>query len=100
SNPVFPGLSRERQMEAARLQRDDALHQLRERELALRADLAIGLASVRTAWESARLEERNQTFADEQLRLARERYQLGAISFVVLADAETLKAQADRQLVQ
>jgi outer membrane protein len=97
SIPVFQGLDRERQMDAARLQRDDARLLLREQELALKADLAIGLSAVRTAYQSALLEQRNQTFADEQLRLARERYQLGAITFVDLVDAETGKAQADRQ---
>jgi outer membrane protein len=97
SIPIFPGLGRERQVEAARLQREDADYQVREQELALRSDLAIGLATVRTAYQSALLEERNQAVADEQLRLARERYQLGAITFVELVDAETVKAQADGQ---
>ena len=97
SIPIFPGLSRERQVEAARLQREDAEYLVREQELALRTDLAVGLASVNTAYQSALLEQRNQTVADEQLRLARERYQLGAITFIDLVDAETVKAQADRQ---
>jgi outer membrane protein len=97
SVPIFPGLSRERQLESARLQREDAEYQVREQELALRSDLAVGLGAVRTAYQSALLEERNQVVADEQLRLARERYQLGAITFIDLVDAETVKAQADRQ---
>jgi outer membrane protein len=97
SIPIFPGLTRERQMEAARLQREDAEYQVREQELALRSDLAVSLGSVRTAYQSALLEERNQTLADEQLRLARERYQLGAITFIDLVEAQTVKAQADLQ---
>jgi outer membrane protein len=97
SIPVFPGLSRERQVEAARLQREDAEYLVREQELALRSDLAVGLGVLRTAYQSALLEQRNQTVADEQLRLARERNQLGAITFIDLADAEGVKAQADRQ---
>jgi outer membrane protein TolC len=70
---------------------------VREQELALRSDLAVSLGSVRTAYQSALLEERNQTLADEQLRLARERYQLGAITFIDLVEAQTVKAQADLQ---
>jgi outer membrane protein len=97
SIPIFPGLSRERQVEAARLQREDAELLVREQELTLRSDLAVGLGAVRTAYQSALLEQRNQTVADEQLRLARERYQLGAITFIELADAETVKVQADLQ---
>jgi outer membrane protein len=99
SIPIFPGLSRERQLEAARLQRDDAEYLVREQELALRSDLAVGLGAVNTAYQSALLEQRNQTVADEQLRLARERYQLGAITFIDLVDAETVKTQADRQRI-
>ncbi len=96
SLPIFQGFSRQRQLEAAKLQRDDLRQQVREQELALRADLAVGLANVRTAYRSAQLEARNLALAEEQLRLARERYRLGAITFVDLADAETVKAQADR----
>jgi outer membrane protein len=99
SIPIFQGLSRQRNLESARLQRDDLAHQVREQELALEADLAIGLANTRTAYQSALLEERNRTLADQQLRLARERYQLGAITFVALVDAQTVLAQADRDQI-
>ena len=95
SIPIFSGLSRQRNVEAARLQRDDFSQQIREQELQVQADLAIGLANVRTAYQSALLEERNRELAEQQLNLARERYQLGAITFVELVDAQTLFAQAD-----
>ncbi|MBI4522177.1 MAG: TolC family protein, partial [Gemmatimonadetes bacterium] len=71
-------------------------HRERELELQLRADIAAGLAAVETAYQSAQLEARNQLVADEQLRLAQERYRLGAASFLELVEAETLKAGADR----
>ena len=64
--------------------------------MSLSAELRIGLANVRTAYQSALLEQRNQDLAEQQLRLARERYQLGAITFVELTDAQTVLAQADR----
>ena len=96
SIPIFQGFSRQRNLEAARLQRDDLALQLRDQEISLRADLAIGLANVRTAYQSALLEQRNQELAEQQLRLARERYQLGAITFVELMDAQTVMAQAER----
>ena len=99
SIPIFQGLSRQRNLEAARLQRDDLGYQVREQELALEADISIGLANVRTAYESALLEERNRALADQQLRLARERYRLNAITFIELVDAQTLLAQADRDRV-
>lgn len=96
SLPIFQGLSRQRQVEAAEVQREDLRHNLREQELALRADIATGLATLRTAYRSARLEERNQATADEQLRLARERFTVGLADFVELLDAEGVKAEADR----
>ena len=94
--PIFQGLSRQRNLEAARLQRDDLGYQVLEQELALDADLSVGIASVRTAYQSALLEERNRALADQQLNLARERYRLNAITFVELVDAQTVLAQADQ----
>lgn len=100
SVPIFTGFTRQRNREAARLQRDDQAQRVREQELALQADLAIGLENVRTAYESALLEERNRVLAEQQLDLARERYQLGAITFVELVDAQTVlaRAEADRTI--
>ncbi len=95
SVPIFSGLSRQRNLEAARLQREDLVEQVREQEIALEADIAIGVANVRTAYESALLEERNRALAEQQLSLARDRYQLGEINFVDLVDAQTVLAQAE-----
>ena len=88
-------MRRQRNVEAARRQRYDLVEQIREQEIALEADISIGLANVRTAYQSALLEERNRELADQQLRLARERYQLGEITFVDLVDAQTVLAQAE-----
>jgi outer membrane protein len=95
SIPLFTGLNRQRNLAAARLQQEDFQEQVREQELAVRADLAIGLENTRTLYESALLEDRNRDLAQRQLDLARERYQLGAITFVELMDAQTTFAQAD-----
>ncbi len=95
SVPIFTGLSRQRSLEAARLQRDDAIEQIREQEIALEADLSIALANIRTQYQSALLEERNRLLAEQQLDLARDRYQLGEITFVDLVDAQTVLAQAE-----
>ncbi len=99
SIPIFQGLSRQRNLEAAKIQRQDLAQQVRQQEIALRADLSVGLANVQTAYQSALLEERNQQLAAEQLRLARERYQVGSTTFVDLVNAQTVKAQADRDRV-
>jgi outer membrane protein len=96
SVPIFQGLSRQRNLEAAKLQRDDLMHQVREQEIALEADIAVGLANVRTAYQSALLESRNRDLATRQLDLARERYRLNAITFVELVAAQTQLAAAQR----
>lgn len=97
--PVFQGLARGRQLEAARVQRSDAEHQVRAQRNALRIDLTIALRTVTTAYRSVTLGTSNREVANEQLRLAGERYRLGAISFVDLVDAETVKIEADQAFV-
>ncbi|MCY4571494.1 MAG: TolC family protein [Gemmatimonadetes bacterium] len=96
SIPIFQGLSRQQQVEGARAQLFDARFQVQEQELALRADIETRVAEVRTAYETSLIEERNQALADEQLRLAQERYRLGLLNFIALSEAVTVKARADR----
>ena len=99
SLPVFQGLSRQRQVTEAQVRLDDLDLGLREEELALRADIAATLAMVRTAYQAALIEEQNQTVADEQLRLARERFTVGLADFLELLEAETLKVEADQEQI-
>jgi outer membrane protein len=99
SLPLFQGLRRQREVEVARVAEEDTRLQLRDQELRLRADLASGLSTLRTAYEAALIEEENQVWANEQLRLAQERYRLGAATFLELGEAETVKAQADREFI-
>ncbi len=99
SLPIFQGLRRQRDVEAARIAEEDSRFQLRDQELRLKADLASGLSTLETAYEAALIEEENQVWADEQLRLAQERYRLGAATFLELIEAETVKAQADRDRI-
>ena len=99
SLPIFQGLSRQREVTEARVQLDDLDLSLREQELALRADIATTLATVRTAYQAALIEDQNQIVADEQLRLARERFTVGLADFLELLEAETLKVEADREQI-
>src|SRR5690606_35920215 len=97
SVPIFLGLARERQVEQARAAADDARHQRRAAELRLRTEVQAAHGALVTAYRTALLQERNRQAADEALRLARERYRLGAASFLELSEAETAKARADRE---
>jgi outer membrane protein len=96
SLPIFQGFSRERNVEAARAASLDARHRARGEELRIKTDVATAYLNLKTAQQSVVLETRNRELADEQLRLARERYRLGVASFLELQDAVTIKARADR----
>ncbi len=96
SVPIFQGLNRQHQVESARLERRNAAHRLRERELAVRVDIARLLAEARTAYETVQMEARNQELLEAQLRLARNEFELGNIAFLQLSEAEAERAQADR----
>jgi len=99
SLPIFQGLRRQRELEAARVAEQDTRLQVRDQEIRLKADLASSLSTLNTAYEAALIEDQNQVWADEQLRLAQERYRLGAATFLELVEAETVKAQADRDRI-
>jgi outer membrane protein len=96
SVPVFQGLTRQRQLDAAHASDEASRLRLRGEELRVRADVLASLGSLRAAYRAVRLEERNRALAEDQVRLARERYRVGAASFVELLEAETMKARADR----
>jgi len=99
SLPIFQGLSRQRQVTEAQVRLDDLDLNLREQEIALRADIATTLATVRTAYQAALIESQNQILADEQLRLASERFAVGLTDFLEVREAETLKVEADREQI-
>ncbi len=99
SLPIFQGRRRQRDLASARIAEKDVRYQIRNSELALKANIASGLANLQTAYEAALIEDENQVWADEQLRLAQERYRLGLATFLELVEAETVKAGADRDRI-
>lgn len=99
SLPLFQGFSRQRRIEQARLAAGDARHRRRAEELRVRTEVEAAFLSLTTARRVVTLEERNVELAADQLRLARDRYELGAGSFIELLEAETIKARADRALL-
>lgn len=95
SIPVFQGLSRQHQVESAAAQADDVRHRLRGEEIRIRTEVEAGLLNLEAAYQAHALEVRNRALAEDQLRLARERYRVGAASFLELMEAETVMARAD-----
>ncbi|HEY0672584.1 MAG TPA: TolC family protein [Longimicrobiales bacterium] len=96
SLPIFQGFTRERNVELAKATSLDAEHRARGEELRIKTDVATAYLNLKTAQQSVALETRGRDLASEQLNLARERYRLGAASFLELQDAVTIKARADR----
>jgi outer membrane protein len=96
SLPIFQGFNRELQIEQAKAAVSDARHRVRSEELRLKTEIAAAFTTAQTARQSVTLEQRNRELAAEQLVLARERYRVGAASFIELQEAETIKARADR----
>ncbi len=96
SLPVFDGLRRERRVEEARVAAGDADLAVRARENRLAMEVGAGLLAVRTAYGTARLQEEVVGNAAQELRLARERFRLGAAAAVAVTDAQTSLAEAER----
>lgn len=96
SVPLFQGFAQKQRVEQARANARDARHRVRAQELQLRTDVVSAHETLLTARRIVAIEEQNREQAAEQLRLERERYRLGATSFIDLLNAETLRAQADR----
>lgn len=96
SIPIFQGMERRRQVEVARIEEDNAFLRLQESEQGVRTEVASLLAQARTARALAELEERNRQVAEAQLRLARNEFEVGTGTFLQVAEAETVAAQADR----
>jgi len=96
SLPLFNGWSRERQVEDARVQRDNAELAVRSQELKLRTDLGSALLNLQTAYGVAQLQEQVVGRATEELRLAQERFRFGVASSVEVTDAQTSLALAEQ----
>jgi outer membrane protein len=95
SLPLFRGFDRQLQVEQAIARRNDLDYQVRGLELQVRADVTEAVHNLETAYQTVLLQEENTRTAREELRLAQERYQLGAGTFLELLDSQTLAAQAE-----
>ncbi|HEV3051558.1 MAG TPA: TolC family protein [Longimicrobium sp.] len=99
SLPLFDGLSRERRIEDARVQEADARYAVRAEELRLTRDVRTGLLNAQTAYRTAQLQRQVAENAAEELRMARERFRLGATNSLEVTDAQTRLAEAERAVI-
>ncbi|HEX5871270.1 MAG TPA: TolC family protein [Longimicrobium sp.] len=99
SLPLFDGLNRERRVEEARVQEADAQLAVRAEEQRLGRDVRTGLLNAQTAFRTAELQRQVAENATEELRMARERFRLGAANSLEVTDAQTRLAEAERAVI-
>ncbi len=99
SYPIFSGFDRAASISQAEAAREDADLAARDRELALRAEVAQRFYEVQRQYQTVEIQESNRTSAQDQLDLASERYRLGQGSFFELLEAQLLFQTAERDRV-
>jgi outer membrane protein len=97
--PIWDNFTRERTLQTARIQADDAAQARRAEELNRRTLVARNILGLKTAYRTVAIEERNAASAGESLELARERYRLGAGQILELTQAQEQKVRADQAYV-
>jgi outer membrane protein len=96
SLPIFTGLNRQQQVEEANIARLNAREQVRAQELRVEVEIETALRNLETAHRSALLQRQIRETAEEELRLAEERFRFGATTSVEVVDAQASLAEAER----
>jgi outer membrane protein len=99
SLPIFQGFSRALRVSQAKQQQLDAEELLRARDLQLEADVTGRYLGLNSAYEAIGVQKSNMDAAQEQLRLAQDRYRLGSGNALEIADAQNGLQQAEGQYV-
>jgi outer membrane protein len=99
SLPIFTGFSRSLRLSQARAQQDDADEEVRARRLAVRSDVHARYLALNTFFQAISVQVASREAARDQLRLAQERYRLGAGSALEVSDAQNAVQQAEGDYV-
>jgi outer membrane protein len=100
SYTVFQNYSREQSLVLARIAEDNADATLRDTKAAAQQNLVTFLSNYETAQQTIELELLTIQSADENLRVVRQRYNLGAAAQVDVITAEAALDAARAQLIQ
>lgn len=95
SLPIFTGFSRSLRLSQARAQQDDADEEVRARRLAVRSDVQARWLGLQTAFQAIAVQSSSREAARDQLRLAQDRYRLGAGTALELSDAQNAVQRAE-----
>ncbi|MEO8088770.1 MAG: TolC family protein [Gemmatimonadales bacterium] len=99
SLPIFTGFSRSLRLSQARAQEDDAEEEVRARRLQVRTDVHSRYLGLQTAYQAIGVQGASREAARDQLRLAQERYRLGAGAALEVSDAQNAVQQAEGDYV-
>jgi len=95
SLPIFTGFSRHLRLSEARAQQDDADEDVRARRLLVRSDVQARYLGLQTAFQAIAVQASSRDAARDQLRLAQDRYRLGAGTSLELSDAQNAVQRAE-----
>jgi outer membrane protein len=95
SLPIFTGLQRETRVSQAKASRDDATEQLRAQTLLVRSQVTSRYLAINATYEAIGVATANRIAANDQLKLAQDRYRLGNGTALELSDAEGAVQRAE-----
>lgn len=99
SLPLFTRFSRPLAVSQAQAQAEDAQYLADGRRLQLRTQVSEAYYSLRTAFATIGIQGTNREAAQEQLRLATERYRVGSGTFFELLDAQLAAQRAEADYI-
>ncbi len=99
SLPIFTGFSRSLRVSQARALEQDADEDARARRLLVRSDVHARYLGLQTSYQAIAVQGANREAARDQLRLAQDRYRLGAGTSLEVSDAQNSVQQAEGDYV-
>ena len=97
--PIFTGFGRSLRLSQARAQEQDADEAARALRLQVRTDVQARYLGIQTAYQAISVQAANRESARDQLRLAQDRYRLGAGTSLEASDAQNAVQQAEGEHV-
>jgi outer membrane protein len=99
SLPIFTGFSRSLRLSQARAQQEDADEEVRARQLSVRTDVHARYLGLQTSYQAIAVQASSRESARDQLRLAQDRYRLGAGTALELSDAQNAVQRSEGDYV-
>ena len=99
SLPIFTGFSRSLRLSQARAQEGDVEEEVRARRLQVRTDVHSRYLALQTSYQAIGVQGTSRDAARDQLRLAQDRYRVGAGTALEVSDAQAAVQQAEGDYV-